>query len=158
MSNKILKINNHTVLPLDGVKLITPLYEDEQRKISERLNIDASLFKSRITLANGSSQLARESIAEIEQQIGLVNLGDERFVPAANILLARVFSRDQAARLRNKGYNLSTIFRSSVETSAGMILSSAYPAQIMERRARALSRKNAHPSQKAAPSPDGAMS
>lgn len=138
MYASILKINGTTVIPLDGVKYISPMSEDDQNKLSENLKIDGAQFLSRISLANGTSQLARESVEDMKSSIGLVNLGNDRFVPASNILLAKSFTKDQAQALEGKGYTLGSTFRSSVETSAGIVLSSAHPAQVMDRRAKAL--------------------
>ena len=138
MSVNILKINGNTVLPLDGVKYVSSMSEAEQKQLSENLKIDGSKFNTRITLANGSSQLARESIDDMNASIGLVNVGNERFVPASNIVLAKSFTKDQADKLTDKGYKLGSTFRSSIETIAGIVLSSAHPGQVMERRAKAL--------------------
>jgi len=135
-----LKINGNTVIPLDGVKFITPMSEADQAQLSDNLKIDGSRFHSRITLANGSSQLARESVDDLKAAIPLVNVGNDRFVPAANIILAKAFTKDQAAALTGKGYTLGGTFRATVETTAGLVLSSAHPSQVMDRRAKALER------------------
>jgi len=60
-------------------------------------------------------------------------------VPAANIREASPFTRDDAARLTDKkGYTMGQTFRSRVDTTAGVILSSATPGQDIDRRAKAL--------------------
>jgi len=140
MSASILKINGNTVIPLDGVKYISPMNKEDQAKLSENLKIDGTQFHARITLANGTSQLARETLVDLKGKLALVNVGNDRFVPARNIVLAKAFTKDQAEELTGKGYTLGSTFRSTVETSAGIVLSSAHPSQVMERRAKALDR------------------
>jgi hypothetical protein len=73
-----------------------------------------------------------------DQGVGLVNLGNDRYTPAINITAAEAFSKDDAERLKGEDYTLSQTFRAKVETRAGTVLSSATPAQVMDRRAKAL--------------------
>ena len=54
------------------------------------------------------------------QGIGLVNVGADRHVVAANIKRADPFTKDDAAKLTgDRGYTLNQTFRSRVETTAG---------------------------------------
>jgi hypothetical protein len=68
----------------------------------------------------------------------LVNFGAERYVPAVNITGAKAFTKDDAERLKSDDYTLNQTFCATVETRAGTLLSSATPAQVMDRRAKAL--------------------
>ena len=62
----------------------------------------------------------------------------DRFVPAANIMLAKPFSKEQGEALTGKGYKLEHEFRSTVETTAGIVLSTGYPQQVIDRKVKAL--------------------
>ena len=100
-----------------------PLPVDENRLIAER----------------------RAKLAALRTQgIALVNMGSERYVPAANITGAEAFTKDDAERLKGEDYTLSQTFRAKVETKAGTILSSATPAQVMNRRAKAIEAANSN--------------
>ncbi|MBU2581687.1 MAG: hypothetical protein KJ622_08215 [Alphaproteobacteria bacterium] len=73
------------------------------------------------------------------QGIGLVNIGSDRHVVASNIKEASPFTKDDAEKLAgDKGYTLNQTFRSRIQTTAGALLSSATPEQVMSRRAKAL--------------------
>ena len=113
--------------------------EDDQAQLSERLDVDRSQFNTRITLAIKSTQLARESIDNLKKQgIGLVNLGHDRFVPAANIMVAKPFSKEQAGVLADKGYKLGHTLRATVETTVGIVLSTGHPQQVMDRKVKGI--------------------
>lgn len=138
-----LKLSNGNVIALADIKLIQPMSEEDQTQLSERLQVDGAQFNSRITLANKSTQLARETIDELKAQgVGLVNLGHDRFVPAANIMVAKPFSKEQAGALSEKGYKLGHTFRATVETTAGIVLSTGHPQQVMDRKVKALGLTN----------------
>jgi hypothetical protein len=84
----------------------------------------------RIEFGDKTSKLARQTLDEIRQQgVGLVNLGSERYVPAANITGAEEFSKDDAERLKGEEYTLNQTCRAKVDTKAGTVLSSATPVQ-----------------------------
>ena len=56
--------------------MIQPMSEDDQAQLSERLEVDGTQFHARITLANKSTQLARETIDELKSAgLALVNVG-----------------------------------------------------------------------------------
>lgn len=133
------------VVPLDTVRLIRPMTEDDKERAKDSLkekrgiDIDTARVSVRIEFGDKTSKLARETLDGIrEQGVALVNMGSERFVPAANITGAEEFTKDDAERLKGEDYTLNQTFRSKVETKAGTILSSATPVQIMDRRAKAL--------------------
>ncbi|MDX2265905.1 MAG: hypothetical protein NW215_13170 [Hyphomicrobiales bacterium] len=149
MATNALKFTTHEgvskIVPLDTVRLIRPLTEDDKTKAQESLkekrgiDIDKGRINVRIEFANKSSKLARETVEAIEKQgVGLVNVGAERYVPAANITSAEAFTKEDADRLKNDDYTLNQTFRAKVETRAGTLLSSATPSQVMDRRAKAL--------------------
>jgi len=137
---KTLKINSGSLIPTDTIRFIRPIDTEERARLVERYGDDASDFKISIQFADKSTKLAVESLDEVRGQgIGLVNIGSDRHVVAANIKEASPFTKDDAEKLSgDKGYTLNQTFRSRVETTAGALLSSATPAQIMERRAKAL--------------------
>jgi hypothetical protein len=149
MATNALKFTTHEgvtkIVPLDTVRLIRPLTDEDKTRAQESLkekrgiDIDTGRINVRIEFADKSSKLARETVEAIEKQgVGLVNVGAERYVPAANITSAEAFTKDDAERLKSDDYTLNQTFRAKVETRAGTLLSSATPAQVMDRRAKAL--------------------
>jgi len=149
MSANALKFTTHEgvskIVPLDTVRLIKPMSDDDKERTKDALkekrgiDIDAARVNIRIEFGDKSSKLARENLEALrEQGIALVNLGSERYVPAANIKGAEAFSKEDAERLKEEEYTLKQTFRSKVETRAGTVLSSATPVQIMDRRAKAM--------------------
>ena len=134
-----LKINEKTMLPLDTIICIAPLSEDDRMRIAEKYDdIDVSRYQSRIEIKGGKIKLAMETIDALKKQLPFVNLGSDRFIPAANILSASPFSEEDAKALKKKNYTLGKTFRSAVDTPSGRILSQATPEQVMARRAKAL--------------------
>ena len=135
-----LRINGSRVVPVDTIRFIKPLTDEDRSKAGGKLEIDASKFNVRIEFADKSSKLAVETLDQIQGQgVGLVNIGADRHVPAVNIKAAEDWSKEDAAKLKDSGdYTLSQNFQSRVETSAGTILSTATPEQVMERRSKAL--------------------
>lgn len=71
-----------------------------------------------------------------EQGVGLVDIGGDRHVVAANIKSAKPFKPNGGAKIEERGYNVRQEVKSRVETTAGAVLSSATPMQIMDRHAR----------------------
>lgn len=149
MASNSLKYTTHEgverIVPVDTIRLIRPLTDEDKTKAKESLkqnrgiDIDTSRISIRIEFADKSSKLARETLDALKDQgVGLVNLGGDRYAPAANITAAEAFSKDDAERLKGEDYTLGQTFRAKVETRAGTVLSSATPAQVMDRRAKAL--------------------
>ncbi len=137
--SKTLKLNGGTIAPVDTIRLVKPLTDEARAKAGDKLGIDASRFQARVEFADKSSKLVADSIDDLKAQgVGFVNVGGDRYVPAANIKTAEAFSKAEADALKEKGFNLSTTFRSRVETTAGQVLSQATPDQVMQRRAKAL--------------------
>lgn len=149
MSANALKYTTHEgvskLVPLDTVRLIRPMTDEDKERAKESLkekkgiDIDAARVNVRIEFGDKSSKLAQESLDAIrEQGVALVNLGSERYAPAANITGAEAFTKEDADRLKGDDYTLKQTFRSKVETKAGTVLSSATPVQIIDRRAKAM--------------------
>lgn len=136
--SKTLKINGGTVVPVSNVRRIKAIDDAERAKVAERYDIEADAFNIQIEFADKSTKLARETLDQVRAQgIGLVNIGGDRFVPADNIKSADLLSKEDIAKMTEKGLTLSQTFRSRVETTAGTLLSSATPAQVIERAEKA---------------------
>jgi hypothetical protein len=145
--SKSIKINSGSIIPTDTIRFVRPIDDNERARLVERYGEEASGFNLSIQFADKSTKLARETLDQVrEQGIALVNIGANRHVVAANIKEARPFTKDEADKLANdKGYTLNQTFRARVETTAGTLLSSATPQQIMDRRAKALEVASAAP-------------
>ncbi|MCH9808286.1 MAG: hypothetical protein K0U74_11190 [Alphaproteobacteria bacterium] len=137
---KTLKINSGSLIPADTIRFIRPIDAEERTRLVERYGDDAAGFKISIQFADKSTKLAVDSLDEVRGQgIGLVNIGSDRHVVASNIKEASPFTKDDAEKLAgDKGYTLNQTFRSRIETTAGALLSSATPEQVMSRRAKAM--------------------
>lgn len=149
MTTNSLKYTTHEgvtrTVPIDTVRLIRPMSAEDKAKAKDSLkeskgiDIDPERINIRIEFADKTSKLGRETLdAFKEQGVGLVNLGSDRYTPAVNITAAEAFTKEDAERLKGEDYTLAQTFRAKVETRAGAILSSATPAQVMDRRAKAL--------------------
>ncbi|WP_334146240.1 hypothetical protein [Hyphomicrobium sp.] len=155
MAINALKYTTHEgvlrTVPLDTVRLIRPLTDEDKERAKESLkekrgiDIDPARVSIRIEFGDKSSKLARENLEGLRAQgIALVNMGSERYVPAANITGAESFTKEDADRLKEEDYTLSQNFRAKVDTKAGTVLSSATPQQVMDRRAKALEAANSN--------------
>jgi len=135
-----LKFNESTLVPLDTIRFIRPLDDEERARLTKTYpDADMSQFNTSITFTGHSQKLARETIDQFRDQgLAFANLGSGRFVPAANILSAEPFTKSEATAMDDKGYALKSTYRSRVVTTAGLMLSSAHPSQVMDRRAKAL--------------------
>ncbi|MBN9265482.1 MAG: hypothetical protein J0I57_04115 [Hyphomicrobium sp.] len=150
---KTLKINGATAVPISAIRRIRPVTEEDRARIAERYEQvgDAAKYQLQIEFADKSTKLATETLDDIRAQgIAVVNLGSDRYVPATNIKFAEPFTKEDADKIKEKDYTLSQTFRSRVETTAGTVLSSATPAQVIERREKAIEQVSAA-SKKAAP-------
>lgn len=130
------------IVPIETIRLIKPLSDTDKEKArtnltSKGITIDTDRLSARIEFADKSSKLIREDVNALRAQgIALVDLGGERFVPAANITSAERVSEADVARLTN----VKDTFHSKVQTRGGGVLLSAHaPQQVMDRRANALS-------------------
>lgn len=141
--SKTLKINGDTILPVHNIRTIRPITDDERTKMAERYGKPVEDFAGKnitIQFADKTSRTAELTLDQVRAQgVPLVNAGSERYVPAANIKEAKPFTKADADKLKGDGdYTLTQTFRSRVETTAGTLLSSATPQQIVERAAKAL--------------------
>ena len=138
--SKTLKINGATAVPVSAIRKIKPITAEDRERIAGRYDgIDASKFQIQIEFADKSTKLAAESLDDIKGQgVALVNLGSDRYVPATNIKTAQAFTKEDAEKAKGKDYTLNATFRSRVETTAGAMLSTATPAQVIERREKAI--------------------
>lgn len=138
---KILKINGSTAVPVSAIRRIRPMTDEDRNRIAERYDQveDPNKFKLQIEFADKTTRLVSETLDDIRAQgVAIVNLGSDRYVPAANIKLAEPFTKDDADKVKEKDYTLSQTFRSRVETTAGTLLSSATPEQVVQRREKAI--------------------
>lgn len=149
MSINALKFTTHEgvskVVPIDTVRIVKPLSAEDKERAKEALkdkkgiDIDTARVNVRIEFGDKSSKLAQETLDTLrEQGVALVNLGSDRYAPAANITGAEAFTKEDAERLKGEEYTLKQTFRSKVDTRAGTVLSSATPVQVMDRRAKAM--------------------
>lgn len=140
--SKTLKIGS-TILPVHNIRSIRPLSDDERARIAERYGRASEEIAAKqisITFADKTTRTAELTLDDVRAQgVALVNAGADRYVPAANIKSAEPFTKADADKLKDGGdYTLTQTFRSRVETTAGAILSSATPQQIIERAAKVL--------------------
>ncbi len=139
--NQSIKVNGDTHLLTRDIKFVRVVSPEEQAVISERYKVDGTQFKCSITVNNSSRPiLVREGKDVLDAQLGLVNLGNNKLVPAETIIKARSLNKEGREALAAKGLSVKEAFRSTVEIASGLILSTAYPGQVMERKAAALER------------------
>ncbi len=95
-----------------------------------------SSITQKVSIKPGEVQ---ETVDQLKAQgIALVDIGQDRFVPTASIMVAKPFSENQAKSLADKSYKLGQEFKSTIETTAGIVLSTGQPQQVMDRKVRAL--------------------
>ena len=142
MANTI-KFNGTRTYPLDQIKFIKPLTDEDRERIKERYGVDATDRQIQVTFADNSQKTFTDTLDGVKEQgVGLVNVGGERHVPAAAIKSAEPFTKADAEKAAEKGYTLNGTFRSRVELIGGVqVLSTAHPSQIMTRRAKAMGHK-----------------
>jgi hypothetical protein len=141
--SKSLKINGSTILPVHNIRAIRPITDEDRARMAAKYEKPVDEFAAKkisIEFADKSNKTADLSLDDVRAQgVALVNVGNERYVPAANIRSADPFSKEDAAKLKEGGdYTLTQTFRSRVDTTAGTVLSSATPQQIIDRAAKAL--------------------
>ncbi len=141
--SKSLKINGSTILPVHNIRTIRPITDEDRARMAAKYEKPVEEFAAKkvsIEFADKSNKTADLTIDDVRAQgVALVNVGNDRFVPAANIRSADPFSKEDAAKLKEGGdYTLTQTFRSRVDTTAGTILSSATAQQVVERAAKAL--------------------
>ncbi len=140
--SKTLKIGN-TILPVHNIRSIRPLNDEERARIAERYGRSSEEVAANRSRSHSPTRargpLSSHLTTFARKGVGLVNTGSDRYVPAANIRSAEPFTKTDADKLKEgSDYTLTQTFRSRVETTAGTILSSATPQQIIERAAKVL--------------------
>src|SRR5690606_22590426 len=111
---KSLTINSGSVVPVDTIRSIRAIGPEERAGLVDRYGDAAADCNISIQFADRSTKLAKQSLDDVRGQgIGLVNIGVDRHVIAANIKRADPFTREDAAKLASeRGYTLSQTFRS----------------------------------------------
>lgn len=124
----------------ENIKFFGPFTEDDKSRAANS-GINAERFVTKFTLANGNGTvLSTTGVDELKTALKAVNIGYDRFVPAANIAQDRVaaFTKDEKSSLSQAGYDVQRAWKSSVALINGMALSPATPEQIKQRCEKAL--------------------
>ena len=138
--SKSLKLNETMVVPVYNIRTIRPVTDEDRARMTEKYGKDVADKRISIEFADKSVKTSTLDLDAVRAQgVALVNIGSDRFVPATNIKAAEALSRDEIEKLKEGGkYMLTQTFRSRVETTAGSLLSSATPEQVIDRAAKAL--------------------
>lgn len=123
-----------------NIKFFGPFTEEDKARAASS-GINAERFVTKFTLANGNGTvLSTIGLDELKTALKAVNIGYDRFVPAANIAQDRVaaFTKDEKSSLSQAGYDVQRAWKSSVALINGMALSPATPEQIRQRCEKAL--------------------
>lgn len=124
----------------ENIKFFGPFAEEDKSRAANS-GINADRFVTKFTLANGNGTvLSTIGVDELKTVLKAVNIGYDRFVPAANIAQDRVaaFTKDEKSSLSQAGYDVQRAWKSSVALINGMALSPATPEQIKQRCEKAL--------------------
>ncbi|WBT38058.1 hypothetical protein [Hyphomicrobium sp. DMF-1] len=124
----------------ENIKFFGPFTEEDKARAANS-GINADRFVTKFTLANGNGTvLSTTGVDELKTALKAVNIGYDRFVPAANIAQDRVaaFTKDEKSSLSQAGYDVQRAWKSSVALINGMALSPATPEQIKQRCEKAL--------------------
>lgn len=143
---------------LENVKFFGPFTdEDRQRLANFKEGIKADRFVTKFTMANGNGTvLSTIGVDELKTALQAVNIGYDRYVPAANIAQDKVtaFTKDDRSSLSGQGYDVQRAWKSSVALINGMALSPATPDQIKQRCEKALGATGAATAPEAPPEMD----
>lgn len=130
-----------------NVKFFGPFTEEDRaRLVSDKKGIKADRFVSKFTMANGNGTvLSTRGVDELKTVTQAVNIGYDRYVPAANIAQDKIvaFTKDERSALSEAGYDVQRAWKSSVALINGMALSPATPEQIKQRCEKALAASGA---------------
>jgi len=124
----------------ENIKFFGPFTEEDKSRAANS-GINAERFVTKFILANGNGTvLSTTGVDELKTALKAVNIGYDRFVPAANIAQDRVaaFTKDEKSSLSQAGYDVQRAWKSSVALINGMALSPATPEQIKQRCEKAL--------------------
>jgi len=126
-----------------NVKYFRSFLEEEQEELARKYpDSNAARFASKIVLASEDSMLSTSKPETLQAAFAAVNVGYDRYVPAANIVPERItaFSKDDKKGLKEAGYAMERNWRSSIGLINGRILSPATAEQIRQRREAALAK------------------
>ena len=138
MMSEFLKVNGGDLIPLQNVKRIRNVSEEDRESLSKLgAHVDAGKYQSRLDYADGRRSFATEAIDDFtEQGIAFVQIDDGAYVPANNILSARDLSADERKEFEARtGRPLREDFRARVDTRAGTVLATIDAAKVMHRMA-----------------------
>jgi len=138
--SKSLKLNETMVVPVYNIRTIRPVTDEDRARMTEKYGKDVADKRISIEFADKTVKTSTLDLDAVRAQgVALVNIGNDRFVPAVNIKSAEALAKDDIEKLKEGGrYTLTQTFRSRVETTAGSLLSSATPEQVIDRAAKAL--------------------
>lgn len=129
-----------------NVKYFRSFLEEEQEDLARKYpEADAARFATKIVLTSEDAMLSTSKPERLQAAFAAVNVGYDRFVPAANIVPERVtaFSKDDKKGLTDAGYAMERNWRSSIGLINGRILSPATAEQIRQRREAAIAKAEA---------------
>ena len=131
-----MKINTDELVPLHSVRRISAITDKDRESLAKLGDhVDAERFAMRIDYANGKKGYAPETAEDIRAQgVELLEIADDSFIPAANIVKARNLTAADRSDFEQKlGWAMRADFRSQVETRAGMVLATVDAAAVMNR-------------------------
>lgn len=138
----LVDIGEHEFVVRSNVKFFGPFTEEDQERLGKmREGIKADRFATKLTMANGNGAvLSVRTVDQLKGEMQAVNIGYDRYVPAANIVQDRVsaFTKDEKSSLSDAGYDVQRAWKSSVALVNGMALSPATPDQVRDRCVKAL--------------------
>lgn len=126
-----------------NVKYFRSFLEEEQEDLARKYpDSNAARFATKIVMASEDAMLSTAKPDSLQAAFAAVNVGYDRYVPAANIVPERItaFSKDDKKGLKEAGYAMERNWRSSIGLVNGRILSPATAEQIRQRREAALAK------------------
>ena len=138
MTNDFIEVNGGHLVPLQNVKRIREVTEDDRKSLSELgEHVDAHRFQTRLEYKDGRRSFAAEAVAElVAQGLELVEIDRGAFVPSRNIISARNLSPEDRQEIEARmGRPLRDEFCAQVETKAGVVLATIDAAKVMHRMA-----------------------
>lgn len=149
----ILELEDGGAIRTAGIKFIEAVTDEDRTATGEKYGVDASEFQTKLRMVDGSVSLLKETMRQIDEKIGLVNLDEKgreraRIVPASNIparpepFTDKIAERMQARRTEQglEPLDLSRGFKSTVQMPGGMALSVHSPAELLTQVEAAISR------------------
>ena len=128
-------VNDGDFLHISTIKRLRHITDEERASLAKLgKNVDADRYNTRIDEPR-TKFYAPETIDQIAAQgVALVQIDEGTFVPRDNIGRVKLITdKDRAAFEERTGRPMPEGFQARVETKAGMVLSKAEPATIMQR-------------------------